>query len=629
MKDKKKVKIYYGLLITLIIFAGVSYAWFRLTKTQENKNVIGTRSCLDATLTEETSNIVLDDAFPISDEDGMKQTPFTFTLKNNCEGYVKVYITIDSKYRESASTDYLKDDYVKANLSTKGTTTGQSTLLANNQLIDLENNNKGYILVSTGLKANEEKSYDLRVWVDSETTLEQGLNKSWEGKIVVVGEASEVETLNGAILARNDVKEPLTVPAQETSGYTKDDITKTLTMNISQTYQGYYFTYGTGYEANETNFNLTGASVTTETYANSYSNLVGKYLPAVYANFVNYSNFSSATAGTMKTTTNLGSVYYIVSASLNSLTYKEILSNKNQTEALLASTEDDYGISYYFRGAVRNNYVQFANKCWRIVRITGDGSVKLILHNDNINNSSTPCSSTNNSDTAAFARYSDDLYTNSFNPSSNDNAYMGFMYGTTGTSNYASTHANINKSTTLVNLEAWYEKNNLDMYVDKLADTIWCNDKSVVDGGLGYGSQGTNYGAHNRVTSSGTPSLICPNDKNNGKLSKFTVNDEINGNGALTYKIGLLTADEAAFAGLSVNLPNYSMYLSENAEDIDWWTLSPNSSQNNLFFWVVESSALQSDLIKKNLGLRPAIALKSNVEISGGKGTSEDPYVVN
>ena len=93
MEDKKKIKIYYGLLITLVVFMGVSYAWFRLKLTQTNSNVIGTRTCLDATFTEETSKITLSDAFPISDEDGLKQTPFTFTLKNNCDSYVKVYIT--------------------------------------------------------------------------------------------------------------------------------------------------------------------------------------------------------------------------------------------------------------------------------------------------------------------------------------------------------------------------------------------------------------------------------------------------------------------------------------------------------------------------------------------------------
>jgi len=40
---------------------------------------------------------------------------------------------------------------------------------------------------------------------------------------------------------------------------------------------------------------------------------------------------------------------------------------------------DDYGLTYYFRGNVTNNYVKFADNIWRIVRINGDGTVKLIL----------------------------------------------------------------------------------------------------------------------------------------------------------------------------------------------------------------------------------------------------------
>ena len=76
------------------------------------------------------------------------------------------------------------------------------------------------------------------------------------------------------------------------------------------------------------------------------------------------------------------------------------------SEALLATTEDDYGTSYYFRGAVTNNYVEFANKCWRIVRVGGDGSVKLILHNDNTTGASNPCNSATNSENEASARYS-------------------------------------------------------------------------------------------------------------------------------------------------------------------------------------------------------------------------------
>lgn len=41
---------------------------------------------------------------------------------------------------------------------------------------------------------------------------------------------------------------------------------------------------------------------------------------------------------------------------------------------------DDYGLTYYFRGNITNNYVKFADNLWRIVRINGDGTVKLILN---------------------------------------------------------------------------------------------------------------------------------------------------------------------------------------------------------------------------------------------------------
>ena len=87
--------------------------------------------------------------------------------------------------------------------------------------------------------------------------------------------------------------------------------------------------------------------------------------------------------------------------------------------------------SYYFRGAVTNNYVEFANKCWRIVRVGGDGSVKIILHNDNKAGAANPCDAANNSASAAFARYSGETYESAFNTNKEDNAYIGFKYGTT------------------------------------------------------------------------------------------------------------------------------------------------------------------------------------------------------
>ena len=518
--EKKKRTILYGLLVTVLVLIGVTYAYYRITKTQTNSNVIGTRTCLNTTLTEKTSEIVLSDAFPISDEDGLKQSPFTFTLTNNCDSYVKVTIALVSEYRTSTNTAYLKDNYVKSNLSTKGTSDGSSVILSTLSLGEVDTNTQGYVLKTTGLKNKEAKSFDLRLWLDSETTNEQGLNKTWKGKIVVSVVAAEyVPTFAETILAKNEVKAPITTP---------------------------------------------GAAISTA------------------------------------------------------------------SEALLASTEDDYGTSYYFRGAVTNNYVEFANKCWRIVRVGGDGSVKLILHNDNTAKAANPCASANNSTSAAFARFSGTTYTSAFNSSYNDNAYVGFKYGTVGASDYATTHANTNKSTILTNLETWYT-NNLKTYESVIDDNVWCNDKTnvtdtsydpwgITPNGKGYAKNVTYYGATQRLVSKsksagGTgPSLKC-----NGELSK------------ITSKVGLITADELAFAGYAIGTGNTTTYLQENATDTYWWSLSPGSFSGGLAgVWDVDGSSghFYSDGVHGTLGVRPSISLKSTTNVTG-EGTSSSPFIIS
>ena len=300
-------------------------------------------------------------------------------------------------------------------------------------------------------------------------------------------------------------------------------------------------------------------------------------------------------------------------------------------EALLASAEDDYGTSYYFRGAVTNNYVEFANKCWRIVRVGGDGSVKLILHNDNPTGAANPCDAANNSASAAFARYSGETYKSAFNEKTDDNAYLGFMYGAAGATDYASTHANTNKSTILTNLETWYN-NNISDYADKIADTVWCNDKTIVKDttynpssyggnatGLGFGINKTWYGAAQRLLStSGSAGGTGPSLKCNGDLSK------------INSKVGLITADELAFAGYAYGLENSTTYLQENATDTYWCSLSPglfNGSYALVWYIIGSSGDFAHVYVFYTSGVRPSISLKSTTNVTGN-GTSEDPYVV-
>lgn len=58
------------------------------------------------------------------------------------------------------------------------------------------------------------------------------------------------------------------------------------------------------------------------------------------------------------------------------------------TDESLIKEQDDFGASYYFRGNIQDNYVSFANNMWRIVRINGDDTVRLVLNNltDNVSN---------------------------------------------------------------------------------------------------------------------------------------------------------------------------------------------------------------------------------------------------
>ncbi len=561
VKSKEnKIKIYTGLLITVICIIGISYAWFRLYLRQSENNKIASRNCFSTSLTEDSAKIDLVDAVSMYDEEGLEETPFTFTIKNNCSGYVKAYITIDSQYRDSSSSSYLKDDFVKVNLSPKGTTNSPSVVLTDKNLIDLDNSRKGYLIVDAGLNSNEERSFDLRIWMDSETTAAQGVNKTWLGKIVVVTQASnfaspdgwngaESGTLLAAIKRDNIVSEPQTTPGAAGSA---------------------------------------------------------------------------------------------------------------DTEALLASTEDDYGTSYYFRGAVANNFVEYANMCWRVVRVTGDGSIKLVLYNyngltstNNTPSSSTPCNVTGGN--LAFARYEGDTCISAFNSTLSDNAYVGLMYGTASASSYAEAHANTNASTILTNLNKWYtnvlsKQANFDD--SQLADTIWCNDKSVVTEkafnpsslrlgtNYGYAKNASYYSATKRLvqasseSAGGTgPSLICPNDNNGGKLSKFTVSDTTYGNGALSgyAKVGLLTADEIAFAGGAYATSNSTYYLHGNTNSTRWWALSPRVFDGgNAFVWGVRGDV--SSLVGVGVGgsysVLPSLSLQSGVKISAGDGTATNPYKV-
>ena len=237
------------------------------------------------------------------------------------------------------------------------------------------------------------------------------------------------------------------------------------------------------------------------------------------------------------------------------------------------------------------------DELWRIIRINEDGSVRLIRQN-----------------------FISESY---FNTSANDNAYAGYMYGTSGTSTYALTHANTNSSTIKKALDNWY-KTNLISYSSLIADSGFCGDRSLASG-LGYGKNQTQYGAYNRLKNNKEPQFVCP--QNNDLYTTLTATK---GNKSLTYPIGLITADEVAYAG-GVNVSNNNYYLLNGSM---FWTMSPYDFSSSAYVSIVYDDGLRhrgtliADNAQISSSIRPVISIKANTQITSGDGISSNPYVI-
>ena len=297
--------------------------------------------------------------------------------------------------------------------------------------------------------------------------------------------------------------------------------------------------------------------------------------------------------------------------------------------------EDDYGTSYYFRGAVENNYVQFAGFYWRI---NGDGSVRIIYDGTQAYANGAETSDRFIKDNQRYNEYS------------NDAKYIGYMYGPTGTTastSKAHAQANTVDSTIKRVVDAWYKTNIADKgYGSAVSDTIFCNDRSTPgktvtgnssDTGLGYGNNYTAYGAYARmrVGFSGYTGA-APTFKCSQKNDAFTVNDTSKGNGALTYPVGLITADEIVAAGsgkFGMIIGNKKYYLSHpyrTSIATGFWTISPCNitSSYSAVFYISSTGNITTDEPISQAGIViPVINLTSEyANTLIGNGTMENPY---
>ena len=373
--------------------------------------------------------------------------------------------------------------------------------------------------------------------------------------------------------------------------------------------------------------------------------------------------------------------------------FNKIAPNDSETDGLYMA-EDDDGESYYYRGAVKNNYVSFAGFIWRIIRRNGDGSVRMIYsgkstsdtgdstmisysqfnskywdptyvgykYNENFSlhedNGTTGYSGFNNAkqydygtgytfdeSTKKFTLTGDIkqlIWTDNHDEIVNNQLYSclntscNVVYKVTGYSNVTtmvvkpisyssnsllSAQTNTMDSVIKTKLDSWYQ-NNLTNYTSYLADTTFCNDRSITDGSGYLTSSSTNYDVYNRIEIKKIPSLKCSQENDRFKVS--------NESAKLNYSIGLILADEVALAGGKSGSANSNYYLYNGK---NFWTLSPSyfySSNSNAFVWYVISSGslFPWPLVTSFNGVRPVINLKQNVTIAKGDGSALNPFSI-
>lgn len=239
---------------------------------------------------------------------------------------------------------------------------------------------------------------------------------------------------------------------------------------------------------------------------------------------------------------------------INNSSQSVVAQNTAEGEEGLIESTDEFGSCYYFRGSVTNNYVIFAGKTWRIVKINGDGSVKLIL---------------------------DEVIPNSSQFYSKDSSYdLNFL-----------------NSKIYSNLNEWYQTNLKD-YDNFIANFKYCTDETME--------------TTTRIYTNHNPIFECLGN-------------------ASTSKIGLLTADEASFAGANNKSANTKFYLYSSNIKGGWWTMSPSKEQNGTYSYIeMFQNGMLSEGTNGNLfrGARPVINLIKRTNVTGS-GTPTDPYLVN
>ena len=650
--QKKKVNMIVLVVSVILMLIGLSYGYFFIRKNQENNNVAGSE-CFKLEFSNESEAINLSNMYPISDEEGKKQVPYSFTITNTCDMLAGYTVNMEMLEGTTLNSKYL--DVLVNNEEIKLLSTYEATDTV------IANSTESRILTKGTLAYNDSVDYTVRFWMDKDVEDVDSMNKYFASKIVVVAIPSTWDsisagynTLHDAILAneyqstpedaikRIEAKElpdlsntaPIIKWAEKTGESTTQQVIKPAESVIKSDAQTSDLTdndtklklYTTRtFNSNTGRYSMGGAVFVDPTtidfngatkyyYQNEYIqyNMDNGKLRTISDNG---SNTIYLVTGVTKTssTGNWNGVKYDAVAyklSLTQLTETELETDKSDKGLYQAA--DDYGTTYYYRGNVKNNIVYFAGFYWQIVRINGDGSIRL-MYDGTVKNATGGDQTIGNSQ---------------FNSKYNNPAYVGYMYGNPDGTTFDKVHNNTNNSIIKTAVDNWYKTNIVDKgFSSNVSNVVgFCGDRTLRSGDGVSTTQNSYFSSYKRLENN-TPQFTCPEPSRD----LYTTAASSIGNKALTYPVGLITYDELVYAGMDNRHTNK---LSWAYSTQHYWTMSPSSFDATLGYaieWFLNSAGSLTPWwgVGSHLGVRPVINLKSDTLITGGIGTSSDPFVVN
>lgn len=630
---KKKTKLIVsitGITIVLLALLGITYAYY-LTRIQGNTNtnsISVTTAKLELVYGDNSAEIItgtgaLTPSTDLTSTGAIGTKEFTVTNNGNDSSYVVIIDNVSiTKASDNTDTKFETNDF-RYTLTCKKSDNSDCNNVTDLTVFPVN----GGILVSNDIKASDVHTYVLTLWyIDTGIDQSADMGKTYQARVNITDVnqmenpfmtgVSATDNANLAYNIINNAKEnkngttfvntPLTKIAEEISS---SNLEKGNEQNISISMDniGAYASTADDayncYEMGDCNNDAVSSA------PSSCSDIINKY---VFDSNMYESYYVDGCDGETP--------YYTISA-----------------ETTISTTLDDYGTSYYFRGNVEDNYVNFAGMCWRIVRIAGDGTTKLILEDQY-----TTCDDTETETTSA-------VYTGNWNIGKGNYGYDSSSKSTSGSILYKMNYLNPVTNNTLSMVKAFYDfqTTKLADYTGKLKSGDWClGDKAYTRSGSSgsytytlledtssnYLSKTSfYYDAYTRLNS-GNANGYQPTLKCNGTiLNEFA---DVSGvSSKAPMYVSAITADEIVYAGGKYGAVNGNYYLLNNYQKSNiyyFWSLSPNlfNGSNAYAFYVSHRGILFYNVVYGSNAFRPSVSLASSAVITGGEGTLESPYII-